>query len=70
MTYKPCTLCPRQCGVDRTAGELGFCRCPGTALVAKSMLHKWDLILLIIRYHTIIFPWGKAASCENPRKLV
>ncbi len=42
MTYKPCTLCPRQCGVDRTAGELGFCRCPGTALVAKSMLHKWE----------------------------
>lgn len=42
MTYKPCTLCPRQCGADRTAGELGFCRCPDTALVAKSMLHKWE----------------------------
>jgi len=23
---KRCTLCPRRCGVDRTAGETGFCR--------------------------------------------
>ncbi len=30
------------CGVDRTAGEKGFCRCPDTALVAKTMIHKWE----------------------------
>lgn len=42
MDYLNCTLCPRQCGVDRTAGKTGFCGCPGTALVAKSMLHKWE----------------------------
>ena len=24
MDYTNCTLCPRQCGVDRTAGQLGF----------------------------------------------
>lgn len=42
MTYQSCTLCPRMCGVDRTAGELGFCRCPDTALVAKTMLHHWE----------------------------
>ena len=42
MHYSNCTLCPRQCGVDRTAGELGFCRCPDTALVAKTMLHHWE----------------------------
>ena len=42
MNYVNCNLCPRQCGVDRTAGERGFCRCPDTALVAKSMLHKWE----------------------------
>ena len=35
-------LCPRQCGVDRTKGELGACRCPDIALVAKTMLHKWE----------------------------
>ncbi|MGQ9570314.1 MAG: radical SAM protein [Thermodesulfovibrionales bacterium] len=23
---KECTLCPRGCGIDRTSGELGFCR--------------------------------------------
>ena len=42
MDYKNCTLCPRRCDVDRTAGETGFCGCPDTALVAKTMLHKWE----------------------------
>ena len=42
MTYSNCTLCPRECGIDRTAGQLGFCRCPDTALIAKTMLHHWE----------------------------
>ena len=42
MNYVNCKLCPRECGVDRTAGKTGFCRCPDTALVAKTMLHKWE----------------------------
>ena len=42
MDYVNCNLCPRQCGVDRTAGQRGFCGCPDTALVAKAMLHKWE----------------------------
>ena len=42
MDYRNCRLCPRQCGVDRTAGEKGFCRCPDGAVVAKTMLHKWE----------------------------
>ena len=42
MDYISCTLCPRECGVDREAGELGYCGAPATALVAKTMLHKWE----------------------------
>ncbi len=42
MNYQNCALCPRECGVDRTAGETGFCGCGDTALVAKAMLHKWE----------------------------
>ena len=42
MDYVGCTLCPRQCGIDRTSGQTGFCGCPDTALVAKTMLHKWE----------------------------
>ena len=42
MDYVNCQLCPRRCGVDRTVGQRGFCGCPDTALVAKSMLHKWE----------------------------
>lgn len=32
---RACGLCPRQCGVDRLAGELGFCRTGERALVAS-----------------------------------
>ncbi|MBE6957767.1 MAG: 4Fe-4S cluster-binding domain-containing protein [Ruminococcaceae bacterium] len=42
MTYQNCNLCPRECSIDRTAGQLGFCRCPDTALVAKTMIHRWE----------------------------
>ena len=42
MSYVNCKLCPRACGVDRTRGEIGYCRCPDTAMVAKTMLHKWE----------------------------
>ena len=42
MNYTCCTLCPRACKVNRAAGETGFCGCPPTALVAKTMLHKWE----------------------------
>ena len=42
VSYVNCKLCPRLCGVDRTAGEKGFCGCPDRALIAKTMLHKWE----------------------------
>ena len=42
MDYSNCNLCPRTCGVDRSAGERGWCGAPDTALVAKYMLHKWE----------------------------
>jgi putative pyruvate formate lyase activating enzyme len=34
-----CRLCPRDCGVDRTGGELGFCKTPERARVASWNLH-------------------------------
>ena len=42
MNYVNCNLCPRECYVNREAGERGYCRCPGTAMVAKTMIHKWE----------------------------
>ena len=41
MDYSECRLCPRQCGVDR-AREKGWCGAPAGALVAKTMIHKWE----------------------------
>ena len=42
MGYVNCKLCPRGCGVDRTAGEKGFCGGGDKAVVAKTMLHMWE----------------------------
>lgn len=37
-----CRLCPRACGVDRTAGKTGFCRAPLKPKVARAALHFWE----------------------------
>lgn len=42
LSYRHCTLCPRQCGVDRAAGELGFCRMPAQIRAARAALHRWE----------------------------
>ena len=42
MDYTACALCPRACGVNRAAGELGVCRMPGRLQVAKVMRQEWE----------------------------
>lgn len=39
MDYRNCTLCPRRCGVDREAGQTGFCGMPAGLRIARAMLH-------------------------------
>ncbi len=38
----PCNLCPRECGADRDAGELGYCRSDSRIRVARAALHRWE----------------------------
>ena len=54
MDYRNCALCPRRCGVDRTAGEKGWCGAPDAALVAKTMLHQWE--------EPVLSPNGKSGA--------
>jgi len=42
LSYENCTLCPRKCGVNRAGGELGFCRMPAAARVARAARHDWE----------------------------
>lgn len=37
-----CKLCPRLCGADRTAGEVGFCGADGRLRVARAAPHMWE----------------------------
>ena len=39
VSYENCRLCPRACGVDRTAGQRGFCGMSHRMSAAKAMLH-------------------------------
>jgi len=42
MNYENCTLCPRECGIDRTAGQRGWCAGPDAAIIARTMIHQWE----------------------------
>lgn len=42
MNLTDCTLCPRECHADRTAGQIGFCGQTDELMVARAALHKWE----------------------------
>lgn len=37
-----CTLCPRECKIDRKAGNIGVCGCDDTLMVSRAALHMWE----------------------------
>lgn len=37
-----CTLCPRECGVGRKNGKIGYCGEGHTIRVARTSLHQWE----------------------------
>ena len=54
MKYELCRLCPRRCGVDRTAGQTGWCGGGDLARIAKVMLHQWE--------EPVLAPNGKSGA--------
>ena len=42
MDYTNCNLCPRGCGVDRTAGKTGFCGQTDQVKIARAAPHFWE----------------------------
>ena len=40
--YRSCRLCPRECGVNRLAGERGRCLVSGELMAARAALHMWE----------------------------
>lgn len=41
LDMKNCTVCPRKCGIDRSAGT-GACGCTDKMHISKVMLHRWE----------------------------
>ena len=42
-----CELCPRKCGVNRTKGEKGFCRCGSGIEISAICNHKGEEPILV-----------------------
>lgn len=42
LSLTSCTLCPRNCGVDRTLGQIGFCGQSSMVHAARAALHFWE----------------------------
>lgn len=42
LTYEKCALCPRRCGVNRAADQLGYCKMPGKIFAARAAAHYWE----------------------------
>ena len=42
VRLESCDICPRECGVDRTSGQLGFCASPALPLVASVCRHRGE----------------------------
>ena len=69
ISYQSCGLCPRRCGVDRTAGERGFCGMPDHLLAARAAAHYWEEPVISGEYGSgAIFFSGctlRCAFCQN-----
>jgi len=37
-----CRLCPRECGINRTSGEVGYCRETDSIRAGRAHLHQWE----------------------------
>ena len=69
LSYTHCTLCPRRCGVDRTRGQLGFCKMPGQVHAARAGVHYWEEPVISGSYGSgAVFFSGctlRCAFCQN-----
>lgn len=67
--FSKCNLCPRKCGVNRSGGELGFCREPSTLRIAFAGLHFGEepLVTVFGGSGTIFFTGCtlRCAFCQN-----
>ena len=65
----PCRVCPRECGVDRTAGEVGYCRSGLLPVVSSYGPHYGEEPPLVGRHGSgTIFLAGcnmRCAFCQN-----
>ncbi len=39
---RDCTLCPRNCHIDRASGRKGYCKVTADLVVARAALHMWE----------------------------
>ena len=60
-----CFLCPRNCGVNRDKGELGYCQAPSEMVIARYSKHMWEEPVLsgVNGSGTIFFSYCNMRCC-------
>ena len=71
LSYEHCTLCPRRCGVNRLAGETGFCGMGASVRVARAAPHYWEepILSALTGSGTVFFSGCtlRCAYCQNQK---
>lgn len=42
ILLESCKLCPRECGINRLEGKVGFCKSGSDIKISRAALHKWE----------------------------
>ena len=62
--YEKCALCGRACGVNRGAGEIGFCGVSDRIKIARAALHFWEEpVISGVRGSGTVFFSGCSLGC-------
>ena len=42
MNLKKCNICPRNCGINREEGKIGYCKCDDKIKIALASIHNYE----------------------------
>lgn len=42
LSYESCNLCRRNCGANRSCGEIGYCGVGSDIIIGRASLHEWE----------------------------
>lgn len=63
VVLRSCELCGRRCKVNRSAGELGWCKAPNKMVLSSHLVHLGEESFFVPSF--AVFFWGCTFSCQH-----